>query len=187
MYYFNNEFLKQYIKLNGKLKIFINGSFYSIADETDLADTRHGVGYDENGKPYPFDYRDIQSISFGPNVNLSLDDLQTKMNADAEPPTDEAPKDDAAPTEEPADDDEPPTEEEPADKKNPPKESFLNKGDLIVDEFHKGVIGSVISISENYISYRSSMYSNAIGPAGSIKPGDIIRTEISNVKKLRGI
>ena len=42
MYYFNNEFLKQYLQQNGKLKVFVNGLFYFIADENDLKDTKHG-------------------------------------------------------------------------------------------------------------------------------------------------
>jgi predicted heme/steroid binding protein len=172
MYYFNNEFLKQYLQQNGKLKVFVNGVFYSIADENDLKDTKHGTGYDENGKPFTFDYRDIELIKFGSNISFSLDDLQKKLNADAPEETpEETPTADKEPDASGTDDEE---------NKKAPKEAFLNVGELIVDYYHGGVLGYVTSVKENFLTYRANMYNKA----GDIKPGDTVRTKISDIRKL---
>ena len=186
MYYFNNEFLKQYLQQNGKLKVFVNGLFYFIADENDLKDTKHGTGYDENGKPFAFDYRDIELIKFGSNISFSLDDLQKKLNADApeETPTaDEEPdaSETDAPEETPTADEEPDASgADDEENKKAPKEAFLNVGELIVDYYHGGVLGYVTSVKENFLTYRANMYNKA----GDIKPGDTVRTKISDIRKL---
>ena len=168
MYYFNNEFLKQYLQQNGKLKVFVNRLFYFIADENDLKDTKHGTGYDENGKPFAFDYRDIELIKFGSNISFSLDDLQKKLNADA---PEETPTADEEPDASGTDDEE---------NKKAPKEAFLNVGELIVDYYHGGVLGYVTSVKENFLTYRANMYNKV----GDIKPGDTVRTKISDIRKL---
>lgn len=101
MYYFDSEFLQQYLDQNIKPKIF-DGKWYQIANISDVSDSEYGVAYDTNGQVHRFDYRDIQQIKAGKNL-ITLDTLQTmkgqepqkepekpKETSEEEPPEKEA-------------------------------------------------------------------------------------------------
>lgn len=191
MYYFNNEYLKQYLSTGMKLKVFIQGSFYDIADESDVADTQVFSAYDENGKPSAFNYKDIESVKIGSNTTFSLDDLQKSLDAAAA--TEDPSADDSAPKN--SDSDEPPTDAPPADdpmeddaKKDkgagkPPKEAFIKVGDLIYENVNgTKVVGTVVTISNNFVSYRSNVYSVNENTKQKTKPGDIRKSHITNIK-----
>lgn len=78
MYYFDSKFLQQYIDQKIDLKVFTNGKWYSITSLNDLSDDINGIGYDEYGSDFRFDYRQIEKIQVGSNI-LTLDQLQTQM------------------------------------------------------------------------------------------------------------
>lgn len=78
MYYFDNNLLKQYIDQNKTLKVFADGKWYSITDVEDVADPVNGVGYNEYGADFRFDYKDIEKVKTGQWI-ITLEKLQTMM------------------------------------------------------------------------------------------------------------
>ena len=85
MYYFDSDFLRQYLEQNIAVKVFVDGEYYDIADEADLADVEFGIGYNNYGKPHTFDYRSISQIKAGSNI-LTKDQLANKVDGTEEEP-----------------------------------------------------------------------------------------------------
>lgn len=130
MYYFDSEYLGQYLDQGVDLKVFVDKEYITIADRSDLESETYGVGYDLNGKPHTFDYREVELIKAGGGI-VTIEQLQDIVDGqandtesdsemtsgDAEPPMGEtppdmekAPEDDAAPPEEEENEPEPPRE-----------------------------------------------------------------------------
>jgi len=112
-YYFDKDYLGQYIDLGKTVKVTVNNKVLKLGGESDLEEDG-GVGYEENGDATFFDYMDIESITVGVNT-IDLQTLQKIMGSEVEPekkatkpPTEEEP-----PTE-------PPAEEEPEEEPAPP-------------------------------------------------------------------
>jgi hypothetical protein len=136
-YYFDRNYLLQYINQKVKTKVFVDGRFLDVADASDLEDELHGVGYDNSGNPKFFDYRSVEQVKAGSNL-ITLDQLQqlqTQKTTPEQEPEGEEPEppeggEEEPPSEEPEDmggeeEPEPPEgeeEEEPAAGKKPPKE-----------------------------------------------------------------
>lgn len=83
MYYFNNEYLKQYLKSGGgTVKVYVNGDFYKIIDDEDLAHNEYGVGYEETGKAITFPYKSITAVKIG-DAEFTIDQLQAAFDSDS--------------------------------------------------------------------------------------------------------
>lgn len=117
MYYFDNNFLKQYVDQGVQPKVFVNQEWYQIADMSDLEDNIDGIGYDVYGGDHRFSYRDIQQIKVG-EQRIDLEMLQ-KLKQGKPPEKEDKPSKNEEPPEE-----EPETEE-PTDEK-PKKEPDLS-------------------------------------------------------------
>jgi len=82
MYYFNNEYLRQYLHANaGPVKVYVDNDYYTISDDSDLAKTDVGVAYDAMGKPKVFNYQQVQAVRVG-NMEFTFDQLQASMGAE---------------------------------------------------------------------------------------------------------
>jgi len=67
MYYFDNEYLKQYLNLGKEVKVTItSGDVLTLADESDVEDSQQCSAQDENGNSSFFEYMDIEQIQVGP-------------------------------------------------------------------------------------------------------------------------
>lgn len=132
-YYFDRNYLLQYINQKVKTKVFVDGRFLDIADSSDLEDELHGVGYDNSGNPKFFDYRSVEQVKAGSNL-ITLDQLQQQKTQPDQPSTEEEPTEEPEgeePTEEEPDDsgseeppkgeEEPPADEEPGEEEPPAK------------------------------------------------------------------
>lgn len=139
-YYFDRNYLLQYINQKVKTKVFVDGRFLDVADSSDLEDELHGVGYDNSGNPKFFDYRSIEQVKAGSNL-ITLDQLQQKKQqatAPSEPekeePAEEPEGEEPLTDEEPGDaESEPPSEEEPTEEpegEEPPPAGKPGKGSL---------------------------------------------------------
>ena len=128
MYYFDNEYLKQYIDTGMKLKVYVDQDWLAITNMKDLKNSNKGTGYDEYGKASYFDYRNIQAIKAGTNV-IDLEMLQKTMASEDEPEpnSQEEPEQKPEPKEEPMSPDREPTPlEEPEEE--PEEEAPQGKG-----------------------------------------------------------
>ncbi len=76
MYYFDNEFLQQYLDTGTKLKVYVDSEWYDIPEKSDVSDKVDGIGYTQYGQPHYFDYRDVEQIKAGNKV-FTLDMLQS--------------------------------------------------------------------------------------------------------------
>ena len=81
MYFFDNDFLGQYLDQDAELKVFVDGEYYTIAGHDDLDNPTYGVGYDVNGKPHTFDYRGIEQIKAAGQI-LTRDQLQSQISGE---------------------------------------------------------------------------------------------------------
>lgn len=82
MYYFNNTYLLQYLHANaGQLKVLVDGDFYNIASDSDLARTDYGIGYEETGKSKAFHYQQIQAVMIG-DIKFTIEQLQASFDSD---------------------------------------------------------------------------------------------------------
>lgn len=100
-YYFDRDFLLQYINQKVKTKVFVDGRFIDIADASDLEDELHGIGYDNRGNPKFFDYRSVEQVKAG-NKLVTLDQLQ-KMQSQPTPEEPEEEPEETEPEETPED------------------------------------------------------------------------------------
>lgn len=142
MFYFDNEFLKQYLELGYKLKVVYNGGVFTVPSEEDIMNPRKGLVYDEKGNSNTIDYRQIQAIYINDEY-MNLDDLQkyidSKTKDDTDVTTKEKPKEEptkdaadtkdtaakpATPTPPPTKDEEP--KEEPTKDKKPENAGFID-------------------------------------------------------------
>lgn len=78
MYYFDRDFLGEYLDLKVPIKVYVHNQWYDIADSADLEDSEYGIGYDQNGKSETFDYREIEEIDAA-GKHLTVDQLQDVM------------------------------------------------------------------------------------------------------------
>lgn len=161
MIYFNRNFLSNILNREGQFNIYVDGQFITIVDQGDLLDDVEGYGYDVNGKPTKFNYRDVTILKFGEET-YDLVTLQKELEAN--PKEKEDGKDDKENSgDDPAEDDledapdEPDSapddkaEEEPEEKE--PKES-IKPGSFVINE-RTGVRGSVFAVEGSSIGYES--------------------------------
>lgn len=109
MFYFDNEYLGQYLDLKKKVTVNVDGEVLTIPSKSDIKDPQQGTGYDESGNPSIFDYRDIESIYVGAE-EITIDMLQGEGEPEKQPSKSKPepkPEDDLA------------TEEEPEKEKSP--------------------------------------------------------------------
>ncbi len=135
MYYFDNQYLQDYLKQDSNLQVLVNKSYLSIADESDIESPKIGVGYDANGKPSYFKYSEITAVKIG-EVIYTIEQLNQFMD----------PKPEDSPEKK---------EEEPTKDK---KESF-SVGDYITnnnkDSKYYKTSGPIQSITEEGVSYKT--------------------------------
>ncbi len=81
MYYFDNEYLTDYLDLGSELKVYTNGQWYTVADSTDLADPAHGTAYDIHGKSIQFDYKALEQIE-ADGKQMTIDQLQDILSGE---------------------------------------------------------------------------------------------------------
>jgi hypothetical protein len=131
MYYFDNEFLQQYVDLRRTIKVTVDGEILTITDKSDIKDPTQGTGYDAEGNPSLFNYMDIQQIQVGPNI-ITLDKLQTMVG-------DEEAKEKPASTKKPPSPDSKKEPEEDDKDKEPDLAHYSPNiiGRLLVREFYK--------------------------------------------------
>lgn len=79
MYYFDNEYLREYLELKVDLEIYVHGKWCSISTVNDISDPSYGICYDFNGKSEKFDYREITMIKAAGHTT-TLDQLQDIMS-----------------------------------------------------------------------------------------------------------
>jgi hypothetical protein len=152
MYYFDNEFLKQYLEQGLKLKVFVDGNYYSIADESDLEDELYGIGYDLNGKPHRFDYRNIELIDTG-RFKIQVDDLEKLFgDTDSEEQPEETP------------------EEQPEEKPEEPEkeESYHNVVDKMILDVKKNKTKKYADIAVGDIVENIDIYSPNYATRGMV-------------------
>ncbi len=113
MYYFDSDYLRQYLNIGKDVVVTVDGEVLTLSDESDVDDPNEGVGFDANGSPSSFQYMDIEQIQVGQNI-ITLELLQKIMAGTEIPKPDEKP----AKEEPPADD------EEPKPEKSVEKSSF---------------------------------------------------------------
>ena len=149
MYYFDNEYLKQYLKSGSTLKVFVNKEFLSIADESDLENSTIGIGYNINGKAQKFHYPAILSVVVD-DITFTKEQLNQKLNPEEEapPPAKEKEKEPDA------------KGEINIDPNKDKKESVkLSLGDYVINEDPKSIYvntgGPIESIHESLIKYRT--------------------------------
>jgi hypothetical protein len=120
MYFFDSEYLQQYLNQGKDVKVTVDNKVLTLTDESDVEDPQQGVGYDQSGDSSFFEYNDIEQIQVGPNI-ITLDLLQKTMTND---PSKQ--KEPSKPPAKPEEDEEPPEEEEPEQPE--PKEKKPDKG-----------------------------------------------------------
>lgn len=94
MYFFDNEYLKDYIGLKSDLEIYIHGQWYDVPTAADVEDSSYGTAYDFSGKPITFDYRAITAIkALGNEMTLDMlqDVIAGKENSDSDTSGDDIP------------------------------------------------------------------------------------------------
>ena len=62
MYYFDNEYLKQYIDQGVDLWVYDGYEWHEVVDKSDLDDPIKGMGYDANGRGSKFAYKQLEQI-----------------------------------------------------------------------------------------------------------------------------
>lgn len=133
MYYFDNEYLKQYLSMGKPVKVTVNYEVLTLTEPADVKNPKRGVGYDANGEASEFDYQAIEKIAVGQNI-IDIEMLQ-KIMADEDTPAPETdkpakapPKEEPPPTDQeepPLGDEEPPPEEDvPPQKRKPETASY---------------------------------------------------------------
>lgn len=159
MYYFDNQYLKQYFlkPLKNGIEVFVDGTLYSVPSTSDLDDPNLGIGYNYDGEDHEFDYRAIEFIKIG-NVKVTVEDLQKLLNPEEE-------DDKAKDSEESEDDvsidpDAPADDKEEKDPKDPSKkEHRIIQGDSVMnedafdEEFYK-TQGRVIFVEGKMVTYQ---------------------------------
>lgn len=148
-YYFDNEYLKQYLKTGSTLKVFVNKEFLSITDESDLENSTIGIGYNINGKAQKFHYPAVLSVVVD-DITFTKEQLNQKLN-----PEEEAPAAEPKEKEKPSD-----PGEISIDPDKDKKESIkLSPGDYVINEDPKSIYvntgGPIESIHESLIKYRT--------------------------------
>lgn len=78
MYYFDRDYLIQYLGISPNVKVYANGEYLSISDPNDLAHMHVGVGYTEDGEPLRFDYQEVEQVKVGETI-MTLDMLQREI------------------------------------------------------------------------------------------------------------
>jgi hypothetical protein len=183
MYYFDNEFLKQYFDQGVDLKVIVGGEIYSVTSKDDIQDPVHGVGTDPSGETHTFNYKDIIRIKAG-ETDLGIDQLQ-----DQPPPEEEMPGEEPA-GEEPAgdagggeEDLELPKGTPGSDEEKAPKESKISKdlGKLLIEIKKKsspyyGLKGILLETIEDGIQVRT------LNSSATWRWGDVINIFAGDVK-----
>jgi len=95
MIYFDPDYLSQYLSMDVKLKVYVDGKYLSIADMSDIEDSTEGVGYRVDGSPATFDYRSIEHIKVGDTI-LTRDAFEKKLSGDDEAANNNAQSDETA-------------------------------------------------------------------------------------------
>lgn len=152
MIYFDNEYLKLYLKDSKHLAVLVNKEYLDISDESDLESTTQGVGYNNFGEPQYFDYKAIEAIKINGFI-YSRDELNQKFNPEAPSSSKEEPTK--------KDSKESPDEItiDPDKKKKAGKAESISKNDFIRNLDPKspyyGTAGSVISSNGELVTYQT--------------------------------
>lgn len=133
MFYFDNEYLKQYFDQDIEVQVFVDGDMLNITSKEDINDPVYGVGTDPSGETHTFNYKDIERIKAGSH-DLSIDQLQSQQDSESDTEPDDSGEDESEPNLDlppgtPGADD--PGEGESAEKE--PKETFKRKSPIIVE------------------------------------------------------
>jgi len=81
MYYFDNEYLRDYLDLGSELKVYTNGQWYTVADASDIADPNYGIAYDIHGKSIRFNYKELEQIEAS-GKQMTIDQLQDILSGE---------------------------------------------------------------------------------------------------------
>lgn len=135
MYYFDNDYLKQYIDQGVDLWVYDGYEWHEIADKSDLADPIKGLGYDANGRGSEFVYKQIEQIKVNGTI-ITMDQLQAQLTGKS--PEDNEKSKGGKSTPAP---DEKPDEENPEPEKEPElsHHSIYDIGRLLISEWRKHV------------------------------------------------
>ncbi len=177
MYYFDKDFLAQYITTDVEVEVFADREWYKLTSLDDLENDSYMVGYDGTGKPHTIDYKEITQISAYDNV-ITIDALQDKMYD--QPPADDKnqPVDDAEPEIAPdatspqdASQEEPEEETEDPNVKKTPREAYEMVGKMI----NESISGYGISKNDTVINIKEG--SENYGKRGTVTTvyGNIIQ------------
>jgi len=148
-YYFDNEYLKQYLESNQGLEVFVNKEFLTIADASDIENPRKGVGYNVDGKAQYFNYPAIESIKID-GITFTKEQLNQELNPEEAPPAE-------------------PSKDKGEDKSksksgddieiDPDKNESLNVGEYIINmdpnSIYKNTGGPIESINEELVQYKT--------------------------------
>lgn len=150
MYYFDNEYLRQYLQTGQTVSVMVNKEYLVVADEADVESPEEGIGYNTYGKPQRFNYKAVEAIKIGSNI-YTLDQLNQKMDPKAEP--EKKSKDDAEPK---AGEDDITID---PDKDSKEKKESISKHDYIINLDPKSPYystkGSVVSINDGVVVYQT--------------------------------
>lgn len=84
MYYFDSEYLKQFLGTGSSVKVFDGNEYLEIVDTGDLDHPQTGVGYTQTGEPVRFDYKDVTQTLVG-NTVFTLDMLRHEIEKKENP------------------------------------------------------------------------------------------------------
>lgn len=148
MYYFDNEYLKQYLQTGQDISVLVNKEYLALADISDVESSDQGVGYNTYGKSQTFNYKDVEAVKVGSNI-LTVQQLNQKFN----PTEPDAVKDDSAAKDKEGED------EITIDPNKKDKKESISKNDYIINldttSPYYRTKGSVISINEGMITYQT--------------------------------
>lgn len=114
MYYFDRDFLAQYLDQGHRVRVFVNYDWHEIASKRDLESEKTCVVIDDTGDATQVNYSDIEEIKVG-NKHFTIAQLQAQF-AGKEPEESE-PKSGGGDTKDAATADAEPAEEEPEEEK----------------------------------------------------------------------
>lgn len=169
MYYFDSEFLAQYLEQNTPIRVYVDSELFDVVDSSDVEDPTFGIGYNVNGAPHTFDYREIEQIQVAGNV-LTLDQLQDMISPESDDSESGAADDPGGEeADEPPTDSEPDTpDEEEADE--PPRESLYYQalGHKILSEAMKKIPVTPEGITVGCIVENIDMRCEYLGSRGAV-------------------
>lgn len=149
-YYFDNEYLKQYLASNQGLEVFVNKEFLTITDESDIENPKKGVGYNVDGKAQYFNYPAIESIKID-GITFTKEQLNQELNPEeTPPPTKDKEEKDPEAKDKKSDD---------AIEIDPDKNESFKVGEYIINmdpnSIYKNTGGPIERINEELVQYKT--------------------------------